>query len=145
MDEPRRWQTPVACTLVSDGPPNLLRYYGVVFFVVVAIGLGFLIYNLANHALHQTSKTIVTTDVVGVRALSPTEAQVTATVRSDAAISSSVSCLIGIELPSTPLAYPSRVAVELQPGETKTVEVTRTLLHPYAAQVRVQDVALVCT
>jgi hypothetical protein len=131
--------------MVSDGPSNLLRYYAAIFAVLVAVGVGFLVYNVANHALHQTPKTVVTTNVVAVKALSPAEAQVTATVRSDASVASSVSCLIGIEMPSTPLAYPSRVSVELQPGEAKTITVTRSLLHPYAAQVQVQDVALVCT
>lgn len=130
---------------MSDGPSNLLRYYAAIFAAVVIVGLGLLVYNVANHALHQTPKTAVTTNVVGVNALSPTESQVTATVHSEATTTSSVSCLIGIEMPSTPLAYPSRVSIELQPGETKTITVTRTLLHPYAAQVQVQDVALVCT
>ncbi len=116
---------------------------------VVALGilvvLGLLVANLVTHALHHTTATPVTAMVTDVQALSPSSVRVTATVRSRASIPAQVSCLVGIERPGMPLAFPTRITEQLAPGQTKTVVVTRSLIKPAAAQVRLSDVAFTCT
>ena len=114
---------------------------------VLIVGLAFilLVVNLASHAINPASKSPVTTSVDAVRAVSPSEAEVTATVVSRSSVSAQVSCLVGIEMPSTPLAYPIRVTENLKPYESKTLVVQRMLLKPYAEQVTRSDVAFVCT
>ena len=66
-------------------------------------------------------------------------------IRSLSKESATVSCLLGIERPGEPLAFPDRHLLELRPGESVPLVTTRQLLRPAAAQVTVADVALACT
>ena len=114
--------------------------------MIVAVALGFLVVNVASHALNQTKKTPVDASVLAVRPLAPSTSEITFAVTSLSSTSSKVTCLVGIEMPSTPLAYPIKVSESLEPHQTKTVTVVRNkLLRPYADRVTVADVALVCT
>jgi hypothetical protein len=113
--------------------------------LAVLAALGFLISNLVVHSLHQAQKVPVTTSVISVKALSPTESEITASVSSSSSQAGQVSCLVGVEMPSTPLAFPIRVTEQLTAHQTKTITVTRVLLKPYAAQVTTRDVAFTCT
>jgi hypothetical protein len=113
--------------------------------LVVVIGVGLLVYNIVDHALNHTTTTPVRSVVTSVHPGSPSEITVTATVTSLGLHEAQVTCLVGVVLPADPLAYPSRVQVELAPGQTRTVSVTRSLIKPDAWQVRIDDVAFKCT
>ena len=120
---------------------------GLLIGLGVAVGIAFILIatNIIYHATHQVSKTPVATRVLGVHANSASQVTMTLSVTSLSASSSSVSCLVGVELPSTPLAYPTRVTVSLQPYQTSRFAVTRSLLRPQANGVTAQDVAFACT
>jgi hypothetical protein len=116
---------------------------GVVVAVVLVIGL--LLANIIGHALHKTTTTYVTTEVLSVVPLSDSQVAIHVAVTSDAAVDAQVSCLVGVERPAMPLAYPTRTAVHLTPGQRVTFVVDRHLLKPVAAEVDVADVAFTCT
>ena len=113
--------------------------------VVIVVGIGFLIFNIVSHATHKVSTTPVTTTVVSVTPVGDHQVTIVATVTSKSSIDSSVNCLVGVERPATPLAYPIRVTEVLHPGQVKTITVTRTLIKPQAAFVRTSDIAFTCT
>ena len=115
------------------------------FGVLVLIGLGLLIWNLVNHATHPVSVTPVTTKVVSVAPQGDSAVTITATVTSRGDAAATVTCLVGVERPSTPLAYPTKVTRTLAPGETATLTVTRQLIKPEAQYVATKDVAFTCT
>jgi len=112
---------------------------------VVLVILGLLIANVVSHAVNRTSVTAVSTRVLAVRPLGNDRVTVTTSVTSHAGAAAQVSCLLGIERPGQPLAYPIRVNEELAPGQHRRIVVTRSLLHPLATSVRLSDVAFVCT
>ena len=107
--------------------------------------LGLLIFNVVDHALHHTSTTPVISSVTGVRPITASEVEVTATITSVAKQPAQVTCLVGIVRPAMPLAYQSTLTESLSPGQTKTVVVTRMLIRPKAAEVQIADVAFKCT
>jgi hypothetical protein len=113
--------------------------------ILVLAGISFLVFNIIDHAEHHTTVTPVATSVTSVFAVGDGEVAIEATVTSQAAIAAQVSCLLGVELPAEPLAYPIRVTEQLDPGQTKTIRVTRSLLKPAAHEVELQDVAFTCT
>jgi len=130
---------------MNERPAKLLRICLGLAATLVVLGLGFLITNLILHATSQSSTTPVSTQVLAVRTLSPSQVEVTVTVRSHATTTSHVNCLLGIELPSIPLAYPNRVTLDLAPGQLQQITEIRSLLKPDAAQVTTTDVAFACT
>jgi hypothetical protein len=113
--------------------------------LLVAIGIGFSIFNIVDHATHKTSVTPVITKVISVTPSGASEVTIVAQVTSAAPNVAQVSCLVGVELPATPLAFPIRVNEQLAPGQTQTITVTRQLIKPKAQEVQLQDVAFTCT
>jgi hypothetical protein len=114
--------------------------------LLVLAGIGFLIFNIIDHATHHESTSPVTVDVTSVVASQSNQVSVTATVSSAASSTVTVSCLVGIELPGEPLAYPTTPIIEtIQPNGSVTVVVPKRLLKPVAQQVRVHDVAFTCS
>ena len=113
--------------------------------LVLVVALSFAIYNIVSHASHKISVTPVAVSVDHVIVDSPSQVTVVATVQSEATITAEVSCLVGVEMPATPLAYPIHVTETLAPGEQRTISVTRNLIKPLGAQVQTSDVAFTCT
>ena len=113
--------------------------------VAIVVAFGFLVVNLVSHALNHTTVTPVSTSVISVAPHGVSEVTVTASVTSRSNIPATVSCLVGIERPAQPLAFPIRRTVSLQPGQTITLVVSRQLIKPEAQHVTTTDVAFVCT
>ena len=113
--------------------------------LLVAIAIGFAIFNIVDHATHKTTVTPVTTKVISVTPSGTSEVTIVAQVTSASATPAQVSCLVGVERPAMPLAYPIRVTESLNPGQTKTVTVSRQLIKPKAQEVQLSDVAFTCT
>ena len=141
----RRW-APDSVDIVPEQPsqrPFWIALSG--FGVLVLIALGLLIWNLVNHATHPVSVTPVTTNVVSVTPEGDAAVTIVATVTSRGAAEAKVTCLVGVERPSTPLAYPTKVTRQLAPGETTTITVTRQLIKPEARYVATKDIAFTCS
>jgi len=113
--------------------------------LVILLGISFEIYNIIEHATHHTTTTEVHANVSSVRALGDDKVVISATIQSLETAPVQVACLVGIVEPGEPLAYPIRVTEQLSPGETKSVEITRTLLKPLARGVALNNVAFTCT
>lgn len=118
----------------------LFGLLGVVILVIVLLAS-----NILRHALNPASTTKVSVAVTGVRVVDPSHVEVTATVTSEADQAATVACLVGIERPAQPLAFPSRLPVDLEAGQTKEVRVERALIKPLAEEVTLSDVAFTCT
>ena len=127
----------------SDTKFQRLAFAGALLAVALIIGL--LLTNIIRHALHHTSTTAVSTHVLSVRPLSASEVEIHARVTSLATERAQISCLVGVERPATPLAFPTRTTVTLGAGDSVELTVRRHLIKPDAAQVRVSDVAFTCT
>lgn len=115
------------------------------FGLLILVGLGLLIWNLVNHATHPVTVTPVTTKVISVAAHGASEVTITASITSHGVAPATITCLVGVERPSTPLAYPIRVSQQLAPGETRSIVVHRQLIKPEAPFVATKDVAFTCT
>jgi hypothetical protein len=113
--------------------------------LVVVVGLSLLVWNIISHATHRTSVTPVATVVRSVSAVDDSHVMVVAEVTSRATTAATVNCLVGIERPATPLAYPVRVTRTLAPGQSATITIERSLLKPQAKFVTTADVAFTCT
>jgi len=113
--------------------------------LVVASFFAFLIGNVIIHAFHHNSKTPTATKVLSLKVLSPSEIQITGSVRNLSPSTATISCLIGVLEPANPLAYPRRSTIVLAPGQTGLITVTRTLLHPQAAGVTPSNIPFTCT
>jgi len=113
--------------------------------LVIAFGIGFLIFNIVSHATNKVTTTPVSTSVVSVTPKGESEVTIVATVTSRSTSTSSVNCLIGVERPATPLAFPIRITEHLAAGESKTITVSRSLIKPQANFVTTTDIAFTCT
>jgi hypothetical protein len=91
------------------------------------------------------SVTPVSANIVSVTPQGDAAVTIVATVTSRGTSEATVTCLVGVERPSTPLAYPTKVTRQLAPGETATITVTRQLIKPQARFVATKDVAFTCT
>ena len=111
----------------------------------IVIGIGLLIFNIVDHATNHATKTAVRVEVTNVAFSTSDQVTITAMVTSLSSIPATVSCLVGVVLPSEPLAYPIRITEQLRPGQSVTVVVPRQLLKPAASQVKIQDIAFKCT
>ena len=113
--------------------------------VVILIVIGLLITNLVDHFRSRPTTSPVAAQVTAVKPLGPSSIRITAQLRLKGEGSAQVNCLIAVVEPADPLAYQSIVPVHLEAGETKTLVVDRTLLHPQADTVTPSNVSLVCT
>ena len=130
---------------MANSPTRTFKVISGLVVIVIVAGFSFLIANLVTHAIHKTGATPVTTKVVGVRATGPSSVLIAATVTSRSTSTSTVACLVGVERPSTPLAFPIRREITLKAGETQSIVLTRQLLRPEATAVTTADVAIACT
>ena len=112
---------------------------------VVIVVFGLLVVNLVDHFRSRPTSSPVAAQVVHVKALTPSSIRITATLRLKGTTSAQVNCLVAVVEPANPLAYQSIVPVHLLAGQTQTLIVDRTLLHPQAATVTPSNVSLVCT
>lgn len=116
---------------------------GALLAVLIIVGL--LLANIVRHALHHATTTAVTAQVISVRPVSASEVEIHAEVTSQATQTAEIACLVGVELPATPLAFPTRSTVTLRAGESSTLIVRRHLLKPEATRVTSADIAFTCT
>ncbi|MEI8050363.1 MAG: hypothetical protein WCI12_02885 [Actinomycetes bacterium] len=130
---------------MTNSPNRLFKIIAGLVVVVVVTGFSFLVVNLVTHAIHRAGATPVTTKVVGVRATGPSSVLISAEVTSRSASTATVACLVGVERPSTPLAFPIRREITLKAGETQSIVLTRQLIRPEATAVTLADVAIACT
>jgi hypothetical protein len=113
--------------------------------LVIVIAIGFEIFNLVDHATHHEPTFSVHANVASVRAIGDDKVVISASLTSLESKTSQVTCLVGIDAPGEPLAYPTQVTEQLGPGQTKDIEITRSLLKPAARAVVLSDVAFTCT
>jgi len=113
--------------------------------LVIVIAICFEIFNIVDHATHHTTTSTVHANVASVRAIGDDKVVISASLTSLESTTVQVSCLVGIDAPSEPLALPISVTEQLNPGQTKDLEITRTLLKPAAKAVVLSDVAFTCT
>lgn len=114
---------------------------GAAVLVIIAL----LATNIIRHALSPQSTTRVAVTVDAVTPRDESHVAITATLRSEATTSATVSCLVGVARPAMPLAFPIHVTEQLSPGVARQITIERSLIKPAAATVTTADVALTCT
>jgi hypothetical protein len=130
---------------MTEEEPRGIRIALMAIAAVVVVIMVLLASNIIWHALHRTTSTAVKVTVEEVTAIDASTVEIRAILRSETPGTSDVSCLVGVERPATPLAFPIRVSERLDTGVAKQIIVRRSLIKPLASQVTTSDVALTCT